>query len=172
MPAEQGWVALLEQRLQDQHSGVQVVNASVSGETSAGGLARLPALLERHQPDWVLLQLGANDALRGTPLLIIEQQLEALITRIHDHGSQVLLIGIRIPPNYGPQYSEGFFALYATLADRHQLLRVPFLLEGVALDWSLMQSDGLHPNAKAQPHLLETVWPHLESALLRPDSMK
>ena len=172
LPAEQGWVRLLEQRLQDQHSGVQVVNASVSGETSAGGLARLPVLLERHQPEWVLLQLGANDALRGTPLPIIEQQLDALITAIAEHGSQTLLVGIRIPPNYGPQYTEGFFNLSATLADRHQLVLVPFLLEGVALDWSLMQSDGLHPNAEAQPRLLDTVWPYLEPVLLRSESMK
>ncbi|MCD8513005.1 MAG: arylesterase [Nitrincola sp.] len=160
---EQGWVALMEQRLDAEE--YTLINASVSGETTDGGLTRLPALLERHQPDLVLLQLGANDALRGLPIARIRDNLNALVTTIQSSGAEVIIIGIRIPPNYGPQYTEAFFNLYAEVADRFELVRVPFLLENVALDWNLMQSDGLHPNADAQPIILDNVWPYVESRL-------
>lgn len=160
---EEGWVALMEQRLDAEQ--YTLINASISGETTDGGLTRLPALLERHQPDYVLLQLGANDALRGLPINRIRTNLIALVEMIQDTGAQVAIIGIRIPPNYGPQYTESFFNLYAEIADQFALVRVPFLLENVALDWNLMQSDGLHPNAQAQPIILDNVWPYMESLL-------
>ncbi|TVQ69201.1 MAG: arylesterase [Oceanospirillales bacterium] len=160
---EEGWVALMEQRLDAEQ--YTLINASVSGETTDGGLTRLPALLERHQPDYVLLQLGANDALRGLPINRIRTNLIALVEMIQESDAQVAIIGIRIPPNYGPQYTESFFNLYAEIADQFELVRVPFLLENVALDWNLMQSDGLHPNAEAQPMILDTVWPYVESLL-------
>lgn len=160
---EQGWVALMEQRLDAEQ--YTLINASVSGETTDGGLTRLPALLERHQPNYVLLQLGANDALRGLPINMIRSNLTALVEMIQDSGAQIAIIGIRIPPNYGPQYTESFFNLYAEIADQFGLVRVPFLLENVALDWNLMQSDGLHPNAEAQPIILDNVWPYVESLL-------
>ncbi|MFN3882183.1 MAG: arylesterase [Nitrincola lacisaponensis] len=163
IPPEQGWVALLEQRLPAED--FQIINASVSGETTSGGLTRLPALLSRHEPDLLLLQLGANDALRGLPLQVIRSNLDALVEQARQAGTEVLLIGIRIPPNYGPQYTESFFNLYAEIADQYALPRVPFLLENVALDWNLMQSDGLHPNADAQPLILDNVWLHLEPLL-------
>lgn len=160
---EEGWVALMEQRLDAEQ--YTLVNASVSGETTDGGLTRLPALLERHQPDYVLLQLGANDALRGLPINRIRTNLTALVEMIQKNGAQVAIVGIRIPPNYGPQYTESFFNLYAEIADQFDLVRVPFLLENVALDWNLMQSDGLHPNAEAQPIILDNVWSYVESFL-------
>ncbi|WP_151671227.1 arylesterase [Nitrincola schmidtii] len=160
---EEGWVALMEQRLDAEQ--YTLINASVSGETTDGGLTRLPALLERHQPDYVLLQLGANDALRGLPINRIRTNLTALVEMIQKNGAQVAIVGIRIPPNYGPQYTESFFNLYAEIADQFDLVRVPFLLENVALDWNLMQSDGLHPNAEAQPIILDNVWPYVESFL-------
>ena len=160
---EEGWVALMEQRLDAEQ--YTLINASVSGETTDGGLTRLPALLERHQPDYVLLQLGANDALRGLPINRIRTNLTALVEMIQKNGAQVAIVGIRIPPNYGPQYTESFFNLYAEIADQFDLVRVPFLLENVALDWNLMQSDGLHPNAEAQPIILDNVWSYVESFL-------
>ncbi|WP_417582423.1 arylesterase [Nitrincola sp.] len=162
---EQGWVALLDERLQATDTDYQVINASVSGETTSGGLTRLPALLSQHQPDIVLIELGANDALRGLSAAVIGENLKSLVAQSLDAGSQVLLIGIRIPPNYGPQYTEAFFALYAEVADQYEVPRVPFLLENVALDWNLMQSDGHHPNAAAQPLILDNVWPYLEPLL-------
>lgn len=162
---EQGWVALLDERLQATDTDYQVINASVSGETTSGGLTRLPALLSQHQPDIVLIELGANDALRGLPVAVIRKNLKSLVEQSVDAGSQVLLIGIRIPANYGPQYTDAFFALYAEVADLYGVSRVPFLLENVALDWNLMQSDGLHPNARAQPLILDNVWPYLDVML-------
>lgn len=165
IPPDKGWVALLDERLQAKDTDYQVINASVSGETTSGGLTRLPALLSQHQPDVVLIELGANDALRGLSVTVIRENLKALIQQSLDAGSRVLLIGIRIPPNYGPQYTEAFFGLYAELADLYEVPRVPFLLENVALDWNLMQSDGHHPNAAAQPLILDNVWPYLKPLL-------
>ncbi|WP_151704979.1 arylesterase [Nitrincola alkalilacustris] len=162
IPQQQGWVSLLEKRLQDQGYAYSVVNASSSGETTSGGLNRLPALLERHQPDWVLVELGGNDGLRGLPLPVIRKNLSQLVELPLDAGAQVLLIGIRLPPNYGARYGDSFFELYADIADQYRVERVPFMLEGVALDWDLMQDDGIHPNAQAQPLILDTIWQHLE----------
>ncbi|WP_090730373.1 arylesterase [Neptunomonas qingdaonensis] len=162
---EQGWVALLETRLQQEYADIRVVNASISGETTQGGITRLPALIKRHQPDWIVLALAANDGLRGMPLGIIERNITTLIELSEDAEAKPLLVGIRLPPNYGVSYTERFYTLFETLAQQYQISRVPFLLDGVALQETLMQSDGLHPNAKAQPLLLENVWPFLQPLL-------
>jgi len=156
-----GWVNLLAQRLRTQGYPHVVVNASVSGETTAGGRTRLPGLLERQQPAVVILELGANDGLRGLPYTEMRANLAAMIRAAQHAGARVLLVGIRIPSNYGPEYSRRFHAVYAELAREFQLPYVPFLLDGVALTPGLMQADGLHPRAAAQPRLLENVWSHL-----------
>lgn len=165
LPAEQGWVSLLEQELKQRGLAERVINASISGETSSGGLQRLPRLLDDYRPDLVVLELGANDGLRGTPLTILRQNLQQMVTLSRAAGAEVLLIGIRIPPNYGPQYTQKFAAIYTDLAAQYELPLVPFLLERVALKPQLMQADGLHPTASAQPILLQTVWPHLQPLL-------
>ncbi len=165
MPVEQGWVALMRQRIEQQSANVEVVNASISGETTQGGITRLPALLAQHKPDILILELGANDGLRGTPLPVIRQNLSHLITLGQEAGAQVLLLGIRLPPNYGPRYSDGFYSIFAELSESQQVARVPFLMDGVALERALMQNDGLHPNSEAQPRLLENVWRQLDILL-------
>lgn len=161
IPQSEGWVSLLEQELEQRNSRLRVVNASISGETSSGGLSRLPRLLQDYRPDLVLLELGANDGLRGTPLNIMEQNLRRMIELSQASDARVLLIGIRLPPNYGPQYTERFYQIYPQLAQEYGLPLVPFLLESVATDPRLMQRDGLHPNSDAQPILLQTVWKQL-----------
>jgi len=163
-PSE-GWVSLMADRLSQVSSDYQVVNASVSGETTSGGLNRLPSLLATHKPQWVLIELGANDALRGTPISVIRENLSALIELSLAEDAQVLLVGIRIPSNYGARYGDAFFELFTEVADHYEVDRVPFLLENVALNWDLMQSDGLHPNAQAQPVILDNVWPFVERLL-------
>lgn len=164
LPASAGWVSLLEERLKSQ-TNWQVVNASISGETTSGGLTRLPRLLRQHQPDLVLLELGANDGLRGLPPKLISNNLEKMLTLSQESGAKVMLIGILLPPNYGPAYLAQFEQTYPNLAKKHQLPLVPFLLEGVADKPSLMQADGLHPTAEAQPIILETVWLELKALL-------
>ncbi|WP_245912631.1 arylesterase [Marinobacterium halophilum] len=161
LPAEQGWVSLLEQELKQRKLVDRVVNASISGETSSGGLQRLPRLLADYRPDLVVLELGANDGLRGTPLQVMEQNLRQMVELSRQSGADVMLIGIRIPPNYGPQYTQRFYSIYPELAHAYDVALVPFLLERVALKPQLMQADGLHPTAAAQPILLQTVWPYL-----------
>lgn len=163
--AEEGWVALLGQRLQAQGYGYQIVNASVSGETSGGGLERLPRALELHRPSLVILELGANDALRGLPLGMTQANLASMVRLSQSAGARVLLIGLRLPPNYGPRYTEQFAGMFPALASQYHLPLVPFLLEKVALDPERMQADGLHPNAEGQPPILETVWPYLQPLL-------
>ncbi len=167
IPADQGWVHLLEQELKQRKWADRVINASISGETSSGGLQRLPRLLSDYKPDLVVLELGANDGLRGTPLGIMEQNLRQIVELSRQSGADVMLVGIRIPPNYGPQYTQRFYSIYTDLAKEYELPLVPFLLERVALKPQFMQSDGLHPTAAAQPILLQTVWPHL-APLLQP----
>ncbi|TCK06070.1 arylesterase [Marinobacterium mangrovicola] len=162
---EEGWVNLMRQRLQSNGYTLEVVNASVSGETTSGGLSRLPALLETHQPSLVLIELGANDGLRGTPLNIVRGNLEQLVELSRASGAEVLMIGNRLPPNYGPQYTQAFFGLFAEVAGEKQIALVPFLLDGVASDWDLMQDDGYHPKANAQAKILDTVWTGLEPIL-------
>lgn len=160
---QQGWVSLLEQRLEP--LGHSVVNASISGETTRGGLSRLPALLNQYQPDYMILELGGNDGLQGLDVGGIEQRLDRMIELAQTQGVQVILLGIRIPPNYGPRYTEPFFALFGDLAQRHNLPYHPFILDGIADQPNLMQGDGIHPTAEAQPMILEHVWSVLEPLL-------
>jgi acyl-CoA thioesterase-1 len=164
---EQGWVTLLQKRLQSEGYGYRVVNASVSGETTAGGLARLTRALEQNKPALVVLELGANDGLRGLPLKDVRTNLEAMIAASQRAGARVLLVGMLIPPNYGPKYSEGFALIYRQLASEQKLPLVPFLLDGVALEPGLMQEDGLHPKAEGEPRVLDNVWQHLRPLLQR-----
>lgn len=159
IPREQGWVALMQQRLDQQQPKLyRVINASISGETTSGGRSRLQQLLAQHTPDLVLLQLGGNDGLRGLPVRELRQNLSAMIESSQQSGASVALLGIMIPPNYGPRYTQEFRESYQLLAKQYQLALVPFLLEGVAGNADLMQEDGLHPAAAAQPILLENVW--------------
>lgn len=162
---ELGWVSLLKNQLSESHPEIKVVNASVSGETTQGGLSRFEQLLSEHKPSWVILELGANDALRGYPLTQTKSNLETMIKQAHAINAKVLLLGNQIPQNYGKRYTEMFFNLYKELAEEYQLAYVPFMLEGVALNKALMQSDGLHPNKDGQPVILETVYPELSPLL-------
>lgn len=164
---DEGWVSLLRTRLQQASPPREVVNAAISGETTAGGLARLPKLLAEHKPALVVVELGANDALRGLPLAAPRENLTRIITLSTQAGARVLLLGIEIPTNYGPQYRDGLRAMYRDLAAEFKLPLVPFLLDGVALDPDLMQADGLHPTAAAQPKLLDNVWPTLQTELAK-----
>jgi acyl-CoA thioesterase-1 len=163
--AGEGWVNLLEKRLAGR--GYRVVNASVSGETTSGGRARLARALEQHHPQVVVLELGGNDGLRGLPLPTVETNLDAMLGTIRASGARVLLLGIEIPPNYGAAYTERLRGTYVTLARRNNVPFVPFFLEGVAVDDRYMQADGVHPNEAGQPRLLENVWKGLEPLLQR-----
>ena len=165
IPRDQGWVALLQQRLRQQALPQQVVNASVSGETTSGGWSRLPAALKQHKPDIVVLELGANDGLRGLPVADMQRNLEAMIKASRDAGARVLLVGMLIPPNYGPRYTHAFAASFKELAERYDLPLLPFLLEGVAGKRALTQDDGLHPTAGAQEKILDNVWEVLQPML-------
>jgi acyl-CoA thioesterase I len=167
IPLQAGWVALLQRRLDAQGYGYRVVNASVSGETTEGGLARLPRALAVHRPAVVILELGANDGLRGLPLAELRTNLERMIGQSKSAGARVLLAGARIPPNYGAAYAEKFHALYGELARRHRVALVPFFLEPVALRDDLFQEDMLHPGVAAQPLLLDHLWPQLLPLLSR-----
>jgi acyl-CoA thioesterase I len=162
---QEGWVALLAQRLHSQGYGYQVVNASESGETSGGGLERLPRALELHHPTIVVLELGANDGLRALPVAEMRANLERMIGLARTAGAKVLLLGIRIPPNYGPRYTQELERVFPELANQYHLPLVPFLLEKVALDPELMQPDGMHPNARGEAPVLDTIWPYLEPLL-------
>lgn len=162
---EQGWVAQLQTRLHQEKLEYQVINASISGETSAGGLARLPTLLDKYQPAIVILELGANDGLRGLPLANMQANLQQMIQQSISHGASALLIGIQLPPNYGPVYTKQFQSIYSILAQSNDITLLPFLLEGVAGNRALFQADGLHPVADAQPHIMENVWAALKKLL-------
>jgi acyl-CoA thioesterase-1 len=162
---EQGWVALLQEKLKREGYGHRVVNASASGETTGGAMTRLPRALAQHRPAIVILELGGNDGLRGLPVADIRANFEQMISLSRRAGAKVLLVGMRMPPNYGPRYTHEFDGLYAELAERHRVALVPFLLDGIALDDELMQDDGIHPNASAQPQLLATVWLELRALL-------
>lgn len=164
IPLEQGWVQLLQARLRDQGYPHRVVNGSVTGETTAGGLARLPDALARHRPGIVLLELGGNDGLRGLPLTQLRENLEALVARSRAAGARVLLFEMRIPPNYGPAYADGFQQAFAEVA-RGRAALVPFFLEAIATDPKWFLDDGIHPSVPAQPVLLDAVWPVLHSVL-------
>jgi len=162
---EAGWVSLLEARLGELSPEVRVVNASVSGETTAGGLSRLPALLDSHQPALVIIELGANDGLRGFEPALIRDRLAALIQAARAEGAEVLLLGVPLPPNYGAVYTQGFQAVFQELAATHGVALVPDILAGIAENRQLMQADGLHPSAEAQPRLLANLWPRLAPLL-------
>jgi acyl-CoA thioesterase-1 len=162
-----GWVALLEKKLATEKNNSTVVNASISGETTSGGLARLPALLDKYHPTLVLIELGANDGLRGLSLSATEGNLHAMIMAAKRAKAHVVLIGMRLPPNYGKDYSERFFSMYGKEAKNTKSTLVPFLLEGVADKPELFQVDRLHPVARAQPILLSNVWPALKSFLAK-----
>jgi len=162
---EQGWVELLKTRLKEQGYGYQVVNASVSGETTAGGLARLPRALELHHPSIVILELGGNDGLRALPIAQMRANLTQMVTLAGAAGAKVLLLGMRMPPNYGPQYTEQFAMVFSDLAREKKVSLVPFLLTDIALTSTLLQGDDIHPNALGQPVLLENVWPQLKPLL-------
>lgn len=165
MPRAEGWVGLLEQRLERRGCPYRIVNASISGETTSGALNRLPELLQRHRPAVVIVELGGNDGLRGIPVAEFRANLAAMIGQSQRAGARVLLTGIRLPVNYGPDYTQKFFAVYSDLAKKHGTALVPFFMEGVALDPALMQADGIHPNAAGQSRLLANVWPHLAPLL-------
>jgi len=169
---EQGWVRLLEQRLASEGYGYRVVNASVSGETTQGGLARLPRALETHKPAIVIVELGGNDGLRGLQLAASRDNLSKIIEKARSAKAQVLLVGMMIPPNYGPRYGEEFREMFVALARKYSLAFVPFLLDQVALKPELMQADGIHPNAAGQPQILENLWPRLKPLLVAPGKTK
>lgn len=160
-----GWVQLMQKRLDEQNANFRVVNASISGDTTKGGAARLPAALEKHAPDVVVVELGGNDGLRGMQLSETRANLERIIVAAKKSGARVLLLGMRLPPNYGPAYTDAFHAIYEELADRYQVARVPFLFEGIGGVEGMMQADGIHPRAEAQPLMLENVWPYLQPLL-------
>jgi acyl-CoA thioesterase I len=162
---EEGWVALLRQRLQAQGYGYEIVNASVSGETTEGGLQRLPRALQLHHPQLLILELGANDGLRGLPISAARENLEHMVKAAQAAGARVLLVGIRVPPNLGPRYTEAFAQMFPALATQYHLPLVPFLLDRVALNPALMQEDGMHPNARGEPPILDNVWPYLKPLL-------
>ena len=162
---EQGWVELLKTRLKAQGYGYQVVNASVSGETTAGGLARLPRALELHHPGIVIIELGGNDGLRALPIAQFRDNLSQLVALASASGAKVLLLGMRMPPNYGPQYTEQFAKVFSDLAHDKKIPAVPFLLTDIALNQNLLQGDEIHPNAEGQPILLNNVWPALQPLL-------
>ena len=160
-----GWVSLLEQRLREQGYDDKVVNASISGDTSAGGLARLPALLVEHKPDVVIVELGGNDGLRGQLPAQLKQNLAGMIDASQQAGAKVLLLGMQLPPNYGARYTQAFAAVYAELGKEKNVALVPFFLEGVGGKTELMQADRIHPAVGAQGLLLDNVWPALKPLL-------
>lgn len=165
MDESEGWVNLLENKLKEKALPYRVVNGSVSGETSTGGLARLPAALDTHNPDIVILELGGNDGLRGLPLISLRQNLIRMIELSQGAGADVLLAGIQIPPNYGPRYTIPFFQMYGEIAEELSIPLVPFLIDGIPQQPDLMQNDGIHPKAEAQWMIVENVWLYLEPML-------
>ncbi|WP_375184816.1 arylesterase [Aquabacterium sp.] len=168
LPRGTGWVALMEQRIAQARLKTRVVNASISGETTSGGLSRLPALLSQHKPDVVVIELGANDALRGLPLDGARRNLSEMVRLSQEAGARVLLVGMMVPPNYGKRYADDFAALFGSVSEERKVPLVPFFLKGVAdrpdaRDW--FQADGTHPLPKAHPVMLDLVWPKLQPLL-------
>lgn len=160
------WPTLLQQRLIQQRYPHKVVNASISGETTRGGVSRTDHVLSAHSPDIVVLELGANDGLRGLPITQIKHNLSEIIRKFNKTGVKTLLVGMQIPPNYGIHYTQSFRNSYQSLADEYQLALVPFLLEGISENKELMQEDNLHPRANAQPLILDNIWPYLETLVM------
>jgi acyl-CoA thioesterase-1 len=167
VPLDLGWVTLLQARLVEEGYGYRVVNASISGDTTGGGLRRLPRALDKHRPDIVILELGGNDGLRGLPVAEIRENFEQMIELSRAAGAEVILAGMQMPPNYGARYTDEFSALYPDLAGRFELALIGFFMEDVALDPTKMQADGIHPNEAGQPLLLDNVWSVLVPVLER-----
>jgi acyl-CoA thioesterase-1 len=167
IPTDKGWVKLLQDQLSHQHSTLdyQVINASISGETTGGALTRLPKLLKMHQPNIVIIELGGNDGLRGFPIMTLRNNLDQLISLSQTAGAKVLIAGMRIPPNYGPRYTSQFYDSYRLAAQKFQVALVPFLLDEIAQHPELMQRDGIHPTEEAQPKILQNVLPVLQSLI-------
>ena len=165
LDVEAGWVQLLQNRLDGRNPAYRVVNASISGDTTNGGAARLASALKKHAPDIIVVELGGNDGLRGLPLAVTRANLERIIVDSQAAGARVLLLGMRLPPNYGPAYNDAFHAIYEQLADKYQVGRVPFLLDGIGGVDEMMQADSIHPRAEAQPTMLDNVWPYLQPLL-------
>ena len=161
----QGWVARLQKTLDEQAPGHKLVNASISGDTTSGGLSRLPAALEKHQPAYVIIELGGNDALRGLPLAMTKSNLSRMTEMAQTKGAKVLLAGMQIPPNYGQEYAQAFQSLYPSIASETGAGLIPFFLEGVAESMDLFQPDGIHPNEQAQPIMANTAWKYLAPML-------
>lgn len=162
-----GWVSLLEKRLKEERIDAVVINASISGETTSGGKARLAALLAQHHPHVVVIELGANDGLRGLPIAAAESNLRDMITASRQEKAKVLLVGMRIPPNYGRDYTEKFFTMFGKLAKENKIALAPFLLQGIADQPQLFQADRIHPLATAHPIMLDNLWPQLKSLITR-----
>ncbi len=161
MAEDDGWVALLDQKIQQENRRYRVVNGSVSGETSTGGLERLPSMLRSYNPDIVVLELGGNDGLRGLPLNLLKNNLKRMVALIRESGAETLLSGIQIPPNYGPRYATPFYELFYQIAEEDKVAFIPFLIDGIPQQPELMQDDGIHPKPEAQPIILENVWTYL-----------
>lgn len=165
MKPEQGWVNQLKNKLSQSGYDYQVINASISGETSQGGLTRLPELLRQYQPDLVLIELGGNDGLRGLPLKLLQNNLSKMIDLSQESKAQPVLLGIQLPPNYGRRYTQAFAGIYPKLAQQHKIPVMPFILQGIGTDSSKMQPDGIHPTGAAQTELLENIWPVVQPLL-------
>jgi acyl-CoA thioesterase-1 len=165
VPSETAWVELLRDRINSRELNWTVVNASIGGETTDGGLRRLPGLLETHDPTIVIIELGGNDGLRGFPPNVIESNLANMIEQVRGIGATPLLVGMQIPPNYGQRYTTMFADIFPTLSDRYNTPLVPFFLDGIYDQDGLMQGDGIHPTEEAQPRLLDNIWPKLEPLL-------
>lgn len=168
IPQQQGWATLLKEKLQSEKFDYDIINASISGETTSGGLTRFSSTIQQTRPQIVILELGANDGLRGLPVKEMQQNLHQMIQQSKKSGIKVLLIGMRIPPNYGPKYTEAFSQTYIALARQHKIPLVPFMLENVAAKPDLIQQDGLHPNAFGQPIIVENIWFELQKLLKKP----
>lgn len=166
LETQQGWVALLQERIVKQDIDITVKNASVSGETTAGGLARFPDLLAEHQPEYVIIELGGNDGLRGLRLTHIASNLTAMIRQAQEQNAEVLLLGMRLPSNYGKLYTNAFYSMYQHIAEKEKVALVDFFLDGVGGVEGMMQEDGIHPTLEAQPILLENVWQGLQPLLV------
>ncbi len=167
-----GWVTGLQKTLDEKAPGHKLVNASISGDTTSGGLSRLPAALEKHQPDYVIIELGGNDALRGLPLTMTQSNLKRMTEMAQAKGAKVLLAGMQIPPNYGREYAQAFKSLYPSVANETGAVLIPFFLEGVAQSMDLFQPDGIHPNEQAQPIMANTVWKYLEPMIKSPQASR